>query len=136
MNEPEAKRSNVRHYVIDHYINHFNRDNVTITRYDDATDASGVNFRYAIFLGDQTKCPPPDVVLKFQKGHLQDVGVNGITDEALLAIVVDRLRGFQRGSASCRENAIVITKLEESLMWLRARAEDRERRGVEGTSQK
>lgn len=33
---------------------------------------------------------------------------------------------------SCRENAIVITKLEEALMWLNKRTEDRKQRGVEG----
>ena len=41
---------------------------------------------------------------------------------------------FQHSEYSSRENAVVITKLEEALMWLRKRTLDREARGVEGTS--
>lgn len=72
--------------------------------------------------------------IKFQKGALKDAGFNGISDEALLAILIDRLRGFQSGPFSCRENALALTKLEESLHWLNARTKDRMARGVEGVS--
>jgi hypothetical protein len=60
---------------------------------------------------------------------------NGVTDEALLAVVVDRLRSFQGGEFRCRESAIAITKLEEALHWLDARSKDRKARAVEGTYQ-
>jgi hypothetical protein len=43
---------------------------------------------------------------------------------------------FLQAKAPCRENAIVITKLEESLMWLNKRTADRQARGVEGTAAK
>lgn len=69
----------------------------------------------------------------FQDGPINDVGVNGIMDENLIAIVIDRLRGFQSGKYACRENAIALTKLEEGLMWLKERTRKREDRGVEGT---
>ena len=36
----------------------------------------------------------------------------------------------------CRENAISITKLEESLMWQEKRTQDRKQRGVEGKNEK
>lgn len=72
----------------------------------------------------------------FQEGPIQEYGVNGCHQEDLLAIVIDRLRSFQSGEFSCRENAIAITKLEEALMWLNKRTADRQARGVEGTSQK
>lgn len=72
--------------------------------------------------------------IKFQKGALKEVGFNGISDEALLAILIDRIRGFQSGPFSCRENALALTKLEESLHWLNARTRDRMARGVEGRS--
>ena len=62
--------------------------------------------------------------------------MNGISQEALLAILIDRLRGFQSGQYACRENAIALTKLEEATMWLQKRTLDRVRRGVEGTSVK
>lgn len=72
-------------------------------------------------------------VLKFQNGPITEVAVNGITHEALLAVLIDRLRGFQSGEYSCRENAIALTKMEEALMWLHKRTQGREDRGVEGT---
>ena len=72
----------------------------------------------------------------FQKGPIKENGVNGCMNEDLIAIVIDRLQGFQDGEYKCRENAIAITKLEEALLWLRKRTMDRERRGVEGTSTK
>jgi len=36
----------------------------------------------------------------------------------------------------CRENSIVVTKLDEALLWLGKRKADREKRGVEGTNVK
>ena len=72
----------------------------------------------------------------FQDGPLKEAGVNGIMDENLIAIVIDRLRGFQSGPYSSRYNAIALTKLEEALMWLKERTRDREVRGVEGTHNK
>ena len=55
-------------------------------------------------------------------------------NEDLIAIVIDRMRGFQSGDYACRDNAIALTKLEEALMWLRNRTNGREARGVEGTN--
>jgi len=70
--------------------------------------------------------------IKFQKGAINEFGVNGVTQEVLLAIVIDRLRSFQAGPFSCRENAVALTKCEEALMWLHKRTRDRMARGVEG----
>jgi len=60
---------------------------------------------------------------------------DGTTNEAVLEMLIDRLK-FLQAKMACRENAIVITKLEESLMWLEKRTSDRDKRGVEGTSAK
>ena len=70
--------------------------------------------------------------INFQNGGLKDVGPNGITEQALIAIVIDRMRSFNDGPYGCRENSIMITKLEEALMWGSKRADDRARRNVEG----
>jgi len=72
------------------------------------------------------------VHLVFQNGEIAG-GVNGLTNEALLAVILDRLEGFQAGELRCRENALAITKIEEAVHWLRHRTDGRERRGVEGT---
>ncbi len=75
-------------------------------------------------------------VIKFQKGPIKEFGVNGVTNEDLIAIVIDRMRGFQSGDYACRDNELALTKLEEALMWLRNRTNEREARGVEGTHEK
>jgi hypothetical protein len=74
--------------------------------------------------------------VEFQNGPLKEVGANGVTNEALLAIVIDRLEGFNAGEWRCRENSIAITHLETALLWLDKRTRDRENRGVEGTNEK
>lgn len=56
---------------------------------------------------------------------------DGTTNEAVLEVLIDRLQFLQK-KFPCRENAIVITKLEESLMWLEKRTADRVKRNVEG----
>jgi len=71
--------------------------------------------------------------LKFQHGPIAEQGVNGVTQETLIEICIDRLRWFQKGPYACRENAIALTKLEEAQMWLQRRTRDRMKRGVEGT---
>ena len=83
---------------------------------------------------------PPGVSLSavnivFQNGPISadSNGVNGVTHEALLAIVADRLRGFQSGPYACKANACALTHIEEALHWLQQRTLERMRRGVEGT---
>ena len=60
---------------------------------------------------------------------------DGTTNEEVLAVLIDRMQYLQK-LFPCRENAIVITNLEESLMWLNKRTRDREARGVEGKPEK
>jgi len=56
---------------------------------------------------------------------------DGTTNEEVLSVLIDRMQ-FLQSMFPCRENAIVITKLEECLMWLEKRTADRKARGVEG----
>lgn len=56
---------------------------------------------------------------------------DGTTNEELLKVLIHRMKHLQ-SKFPCRENAIVTTKLEESLMWLNKRTSDRKSRGVEG----
>ncbi len=71
--------------------------------------------------------------VSFQNGPIGEGGVNGCHNEDLIAIVIDRMRGFQSGEYACRENALALTKLEEALHWLHHRTNARIARGVEGT---
>jgi hypothetical protein len=45
----------------------------------------------------------------------------GLTNESLLAIVEDRLRGFQNGPGACRENVVALTHLESAMRLLEHR---------------
>lgn len=121
--------------ITDHKLNGLN-DALTITVLDEPGQG-GACHEYEI---DQTGGAPDSggkkTLISFQNGPIQEAGVNGISGEALLAVVIDRLRCFQAGSFACRENALALTKLEESLMWLQKRTRDRLARGVEGTNQK
>lgn len=90
------------------------------------------NHKYSV---SSTKEPSTVLcVIDFQKGPIKEHGVNGVCNEDLIAMVIDRLESFQASEFKCRENAIAITKLEEALLWLRKRTMDRERRMVEGTN--
>lgn len=55
---------------------------------------------------------------------------DGTTNEEVLAMLIDRMK-YLNTKFACRENSIVITKLEESLMWLNKRTELRVSQGVE-----
>ncbi len=74
--------------------------------------------------------------ITFQNGPIKERGVNGLANEDLIAIVIDRLEGFQAGSYSHEANAAAIKSLYEALAHLRSRTDEREARGVEGTSEK
>jgi hypothetical protein len=105
----------------------------------DQPGAGGANHEYGIDwkVPDSVKGFVKDSIqISFQNGPIKEVGVNGLTQEVLLAIVIDRLRSFQAGPFSCRENAIALTHCEDALMWLQRRTRARIARGVEGTNQK
>lgn len=67
------------------------------------------------------------VTLKFMQ-----IGKPGITNEALLAIVADRLNGFQSGEFACDENQEALEHTAAALEALKRRTADRVSRKVEG----
>lgn len=73
--------------------------------------------------------------IRFQEGPIKEAGVNGVMDENLLAIVIDRLRGFQAGKYATGYNKVALDHLEDALQTLKNRTADRIRRNVEGTHQ-
>lgn len=140
--------------ITDHKVNGLN-EAITITA--DAPGSGGASHCYTLFIPDSVPTKPGVTVhhvLSFQNGPIQSPSdFNGITNEALLAVLIDRMRGFQhptvntqdggtgfdftqRGRFACRENACALTHLEEALMWLQKRTRDRISRGVEGTLNK
>jgi len=73
--------------------------------------------------------------IRFQNGPIQEAGINGISNEALLAIVEDRLLGFQSGEFACELNGRALAFVRAALDALKLRTEGRVARGVEGTNQ-
>lgn len=57
---------------------------------------------------------------------------DGTTNEEVLKVLIHRLT-YQSKKLPSRETSIAITKLEEALLWLQKRTQDRIARGVEGT---
>lgn len=111
---------------------------ITITCDDrDATVGGNMSHDYNVRLPQPITLDGVDTQefrIHFQRGPIAEVGVNGLTNEALLAIVIDRLAGAQEGPFKCRENTLAITKIEEASLWLAKRTLDRMARGVEGQS--
>lgn len=134
---------NLPRQLDDHKVNPAN-DTLCIT-VTDQPGAGGANHRYEITgftyddnpsakegEGDIGESYAP-LAIVFQNGPIKEAGVNGVTHEALLAIVADRLRSFQSGPFACKANACALTHIEEAQHWLQQRTIERMRRGVEGT---
>jgi hypothetical protein len=116
--------------IHDHKVNGLN-EAIKVTA-DDEAGPGGANHKYLLDLvagapeaGGQT------MLIQFQNGPIKESGFNGFSNEALLAVVIDRMRGFQhgrivkggtdtptvevgfdfnsRGKYACRENALALT---------------------------
>ena len=73
--------------------------------------------------------------ITFQNGpiNVDGNGVNGIQHEDLLAILIDRLEGFQRGEFRSAYNGNALYHLRKALGELQSRTRERIARNVEGT---
>lgn len=104
----------------------------------DNKGAGGANHHYVVkdgrHQGNFGKEREVFAEVKFQNGGIQNpqTDINGASNEALLAIVIDRLRGFMDGPFPSRETAVALTHIETALLWLEKRTSDRKKRGVEG----
>ena len=75
--------------------------------------------------------------IPFQKGpRNEEDSQHGVIDSDLLEIVRDRLKAFQAGPFASEYNEKALTHIEEALMWLNRRVEDRIERNVLGTYNK
>jgi hypothetical protein len=114
----------------DHKVNPAN--DVIAVVVTDEPGSGGANHVYEVS-GYTSKTGAMGTRIEFQDGPINEAGVNGLTQEVLLAIVADRLRSFQKGPYSSRYNALALTHIEDAQNWLNRRTLERMRRGVEGT---
>lgn len=110
----------------------------------DAPGPGGASHRYEVSGFDTASNPSRRVgegseplLLLFQNGPVKDAGgVNGVTHEALLAVLIDRMEAFQAGPYACHENGEALSHLDQALRWLHRRTQWRQAAGVEGTMAK
>ena len=94
------------------------------------------NYRISGLKGPLDHHPIPTIDIRFQNGPIKECGANGITQEALLAIVIDRLEGFQSGQYACDDNQEALDAVRKAQTALQRRTLARVARGVEGTNAK
>lgn len=97
----------------------------------DQPGSGGAHHRYKIGFPRYSGFEP--IFIDFQNGPVHEVGTNGVTHEALLAIVADRLECFQAGPYKCDEDAEALVFVKAAMASLKSRTEKRLARGVEGT---
>lgn len=73
--------------------------------------------------------------IRFQQGALAEIEPNGVREEDLLAILIDRLEVKQSGALACDEFYTALSHLEQAMGELNLRTLRRVDRGVEGTSE-
>lgn len=100
---------------------------------DEKKNNRGANYEYSISSVDE-----PTVIyshIKFQNGarKLPD-SIHGVLDTDLLEIVRHRLQSFQNYVFATDENAMALIHIEEALLWMNKRVEDRIERNVLGTN--
>lgn len=111
------------------------REKLNVVHATDEIGPGGANHKYRISTNDDHNAVLCDI--QFQCGPRNDENsTHGVIDSDLLEIVRDRLKSFQAGPYSSRENACALTHIEEALMWMNRRVEDRIERNVLGTYNK
>ncbi len=73
------------------------------------------------------------VEFTIQSGPIKEYGTNGCQIDEVIHWAKTKIEGFNE-QFPCRENAMMITKLDEALLWSMKRRLDREKRNVEGTN--
>lgn len=104
-------------------------NNLNEVFYDDVVGPGNGRHHYEVHRGEQVIAD-----IQFQNGPRNEEGsVAGVVEADLLEIVRHRLQCFQKGEFATRENACALTHIEEALMWMNKRTEDRAERNVLGT---
>lgn len=73
------------------------------------------------------------ILFKIQNGTIKEAGKNGCQVEDIIAVSKHMVEELNK-KFPCRENSMIITKLDEAIMWSKKRTADRLSRNVEGLS--
>lgn len=111
------------------------RENLNVVYTSDEKGNGGANHLYEIISNNVTRNTMG--IIQFQNGaRKEENSIHGVLDTDLLEICRHRLQCFQAGPYATRENAVALTHIEEALMWMNKRVEDRIERNVLGTMNK
>lgn len=133
---------NVRRVLTGHQVNGANEKLVVEVLDDKGSGGAHHLYRIRGFdSGSNPSCPFKALygaparhsTVLFQNGPIAESGVNGVTHEALLAILEDRLACFQDGPFACGENAMALEHIRQAQRFLQARTSRRVEAGTEGT---
>ena len=112
--------------------------NRAVTIFAEEPEDEGAPARYSIrvALPPQLSSEVLAVELPFQRGAVGVDGsnVNGISDEALIEVLINRLKVYQAGKWAGETNGTALSHLEKALAALEDRTAKRRSAGVEGTT--
>jgi len=87
------------------------------------------NMQYSIYALKDNEPERVMVDISFQDGSPLEQ-VNGIFNEDLLEILIDRFEGFQSGDFACAENADVLHHLKKAIVIADSRTSRRKDQGI------
>jgi hypothetical protein len=96
----------------------------------DGVQEDGVNHQYRIERDDGSQVGfinfNREIAEDFDENGIGDTNgydANGISDEVLLAVLIDRLQSFQNGEFACKEYGLALKKVEDALDILNKRSQ-------------
>ena len=112
-------------------------NNLNKVFYIDTVGHGNAYHQYQVLCQTDFQDYPTCIDIKFQNGARKNSdSISGVLESDLLEIVRHRLQCFQSGEYATRENEQALLHIEQALMWLDKRAQDRAERGVLGTMNK
>jgi len=118
--------------LTDHHDGHGLNDFITIEADEKDPEAGNASHEYTFQMGG-------DEVGRIQFQHGPPLGENsihGVTEAAVLVVLIDRIESFQAGPYPCEENDRMLILLKGALEATQERVENRAKRGVLGTNTK
>jgi hypothetical protein len=113
-----------------HQVNAVNQG-ITILSSDELS-AGGAPKYHSFLIRRRGAIEPQVVVIPWHEGDPAEVGTTGLTFEATLEALIDRLQHLQHGPFPCKHNEMAMRHLIEARRCMNDRTAERIERGVDG----
>jgi hypothetical protein len=134
MRQPSKVGPIIMRTITHHHDGHGLNESILITA--DDLGPGGASHHYEFVMNPSGNFSVFAGGLQFQKGARNVEGSTpGVTEAAVLAVLIDRLEGFQAGPYACAENDEQLEHLRAALALTKARADRRAAAGTLGTMQ-